>query len=161
MFIKREGSDPKPEKKEKPKYRKIRKVSKKVLEKMDKKESVKQLQNDLDDVFSTYIRQKGMDEKGFNFCYTCGKHDHWKKLQNGHYISRKYNGTRWEENNCRPQCVKCNIFSEGNKPAFARKFLKEFGESYLDELEILKNRTIKIDAFTLQLLINDYKSKIK
>jgi hypothetical protein len=150
--------DPKPEKKPKPKYRK---VSKKVLSKMDKKQSTKQLEKDLDNVFSIYIRQKGMDEKGFNSCYTCGKVDHFTKLQCGHYLSRRYNSTRWEEDNARPQCVRCNIFHEGNKPSFARRFIKEFGEGYLDKLEILKNRTMKVDAFTLDLLIKKYSEKIK
>lgn len=149
--------NPKPERQPKPKYRK---VSKKTIEKMDKKENIKQLIIDLDNVFSTWVRQQGMDEKGFNSCYTCGKIDHYSKLQCGHYLSRKYYSTRWEPLNTRPQCVKCNIFSEGNKPAFARRFIKEFGVDYLDQLEILKNRTMKVDAFTLQLLIKNYKSKI-
>jgi hypothetical protein len=153
MLREHTGPDPKPEKQPKAKYRK---VSKKVIEKMDKKANVKQLINDLDTVFSIYICQRGMDQNGMNRCYTCGKVDHWKGLQCGHYLSRKYKSTRWEEKNCFPQCVKCNIFSEGNKPAFARRLIDEFGVSYLDQLEILKNRTFKEDVFTLSLLIKKY-----
>jgi hypothetical protein len=145
--------DAKPEKQPKPKYKK---VSKKSIEKMDKKANVKQLINDLDNVFSVFIRQKYTDEAGFCSCYTCGKVDHWKSLQCGHYLSRKYYSTRWEEKNCFPQCVKCNIFSEGNKPAFARRLIKDFGVTYLDELEILKNRTMKVEAFVLTILIKKY-----
>lgn len=150
--------DPKPEKMEKPKYRK---VTKKSIEKMDKKANVKQLINDLDNVFSIFIRQRGMDENGYNSCYTCGKVDHWSKLQAGHYLSRKYYSTRWEEKNCFPQCVKCNIFSEGNKPAFARRLIKDFGLGYLDMLEILKNRTCKLESFLLTILIKKYSDLIQ
>lgn len=150
---------PKPEKQPKPKFKKV--SIKTAIKKMDKKANVKQLIIDLDNVFSIYIRQKYADEKGFCKCYTCGKIDHWKSLQCGHYLSRKHYSTRWEEKNCFPQCVKCNIFSEGNKPSFARRLIRDFGVSYLDELEILKNRTMKLDAFVLSLLIKKYSDLIK
>lgn len=150
--------DPKPEKKPKTRYRKVRK---KDLIKLDKKANIKQLVLDLDNVFSIFVRQRGMDEKGFCYCYTCGKCDHWKSLQCGHYLSRKYYSTRWEEKNCFPQCVRCNIFSEGNKPAFARRLIKDFGVEYLDQLEILKNRVFKLEPFNLQILIKMYQSKLK
>ena len=150
--------DPKPVKADKPKYRKVKRISAK---KLDKETQVKQLVLDLDNVFSVYIRQVGMNEQGINQCYTCGKFDHYRNLQCGHYLSRRYYGTRFEPANCRPQCKSCNLYHEGNKPAFARHLIKDFGLAYLDELEILKNRLFKKEVFNLQLLIKHYQSLIK
>jgi len=144
-------------KQDKPKYRKVKRISKNL----DKKEQVNQLVLDLDNVFSIFIRQRGMDENGINQCYTCKKFDHWKSLQCGHYLSRKHFGTRFEEKNCFPQCKKCNLYTEGNKPAYSLNLIKDFGLQYLDELEILKNRLFKKEVFNLQLLIKHYQSLIK
>lgn len=113
----------------------------------------------LDDWFSRYIRLRGAKD-GYNRCYTCGKIEEPKNLQCGHYVSRIYTPVRWEEDNCRPQCVYCNMFSEGKKPTFAMKLSKEKGAKWLDMLEIKKNNIIKMDKFAYQLLINAYQSKV-
>ena len=145
-------------KQEKPKYRKVKRISAKNL---DKETEVKQLILDLDKVFSIVVRQTGIDERGLNTCYSCGKIAHWTDLQCGHYLSRKHYSTRWTLENCRPQCVKCNLYTEGNKPAFVRHLIKDFGLGYLDQLEILKNRMFKLEIFNLKLLIQHYQNLIK
>ena len=50
---------------------------------MAKKLTRSKLVKKLDTVFSQYIRQKNSID-GIATCFTCGKKDHWKKLQNGH-----------------------------------------------------------------------------
>jgi hypothetical protein len=150
--------DPKPVKAAKPRFRRVKRISTKNL---DKETQVKQLVLDLDKVFSIYIRQKGMTEQGLNSCYTCGKVYHWTALHCGHYLSRRYNGTRFEEKNCRPQCIGCNLYHEGNKPSFVRHLIKDFGLPYLEELEILKTRTFKLEPFNLKILIKHYQSLIQ
>ena len=72
---------------------------------MAKKLTRSKLVKKLDAVFSQYIRLKDADEFGNATCFTCGKVDHWKKLQNGHFQSRKHYATRWDEMNCQVQCV--------------------------------------------------------
>jgi len=157
MYRERKGADPKPVKQEKPKYRRVKRISTKNL---DKETQVKQLILDLDKVFSVFIRQRGMDERGLNRCYTCGKVYHWTSLQCGHYLSRSHYSTRWTPENCRPQCKKCNLFTEGNKPAFALRLIDEFGILYLHNLEILKHRVFKLEPFNLKLLIKHYQNLI-
>ncbi len=59
----------------------------------------------LDTIFSIYIRTKHSDCDGVVKCFTCGASKVIKKIQNGHFVSRQYLATRWEEDNCRPQCL--------------------------------------------------------
>ena len=51
---------------------------------MAKAISRSKLVKQLDSVFSQYIRQKDSVNE-ITTCFTCGKKDHWKKLQNGHF----------------------------------------------------------------------------
>ncbi len=95
----------------------------KTIPKSKKKPSRSKLVKKLDAVFSQYIRLK--DSVGeIATCFTCGKKDHWKKLQNGHFQSRKHYATRWDEQNCQVQCAGCNVFRYGEQFLFAK---------YLDE----------------------------
>lgn len=66
--------------------------------------SMSWLKRSLDTYFSQYIRNK-YSVNGICTCYTCGKKLPIKQMQNGHFISRGYLVTRWNENNCRPQCL--------------------------------------------------------
>jgi len=59
----------------------------KTIPKSKKKPSRGKLVKKLDAVFSQYIRLKD-SVGGYATCFTCGKKDHWKKLQNGHFQSR-------------------------------------------------------------------------
>lgn len=125
-----------------------------------KTKSLSQLRDKLDEVYSQWIRRSAADQNGTVKCYTCSKVDHWKKLQCGHYISRRHISTRHFEKNTKPQCVGCNIFNQGNGPAFAIALTREYGPTILEELEIKKNNTCKMGKFEYELLINEYKEKL-
>ena len=89
-----------------------------------KRLTVKQLKNKLDIAFSQWIRLRGSTE-GYNTCFTCGVRKSIKELQNGHYQSRSFMSTRFDPDNCRPQCVACNIFKRGNLTEFAYRLEEE------------------------------------
>ena len=90
------------------------------------KESATYLKKKLDNVFSKYIRAKYKKE-----CYTCGSRPN--VLQCGHFVSRLYLATRWDENNCRPQCAGCNIWGRGQLLDFEENLIQELGlETVLD-----------------------------
>lgn len=89
------------------------------------KPSMAKLKKKLDTVFSQYIRQKYADEDGMVKCYTCSTVKHWKEMQNGHWIPRHNLATRFDENNCRVQCVACNMFQKGMPDVFAVNLIKE------------------------------------
>lgn len=124
-----------------------------------KKKSVSFYKKKLDKVFSIYIRQKGADSSGMNTCYTCGVRKHWKELQCGHWISRSYLATRFIEENCRPQCMQCNVFKDGCKDVFSLKLLKELGEKRLQELQRMKQVIVK--NYPYESEIKFYESSIK
>ena len=126
-----------------------------------KEKTIQQLKKKLDIVFSQYIRLRNSNEDGFCKCLTCGKIAYWKDIQCGHYLSRRHLTTRWEEKNTAVQCVKCNIFTEGNKNVFALKLIEKYGKDILKELEIKKNNKSKMTKFEYEVLIADYKQKVK
>ena len=127
---------------------------------MAKKSTRKKLVDKLDKVFSIYIRRRYADND-VSECFTCGKQDHWKKLQNGHFQSRKHYATRWHELNCQVQCAGCNVFRYGEQFKFARNLDNTYYEGLADELHIEANKTVKLDNTDLEMLIEKYEMLIK
>ena len=68
--------------------------------------TISKLKKELDKWFSLFIRLRDADSNGLVFCFTCGCSKYYKRgMQNGHFQSRKHLATRWDEENCQPQCV--------------------------------------------------------
>jgi len=109
----------------------------------------------LDKVFSEYIRRSKPP-----VCVTCGTKDEWKRLQNGHYYSRAKLPTRWNEDNCWPQCVACNMFRGGNYTEYALFMLKTLGEGKLRELHKLAISGEKVTTPVIKGMIEDYSEKL-
>ena len=102
---------------------------------MAKKTKRKKLIEKLDKIFSVYIRRrKAVND--ISECFTCGKQDHWKKLQNGHFQSRKHYSTRWHELNCQVQCAGCNVFRYGEQYKFALNLDNTYYSGLAEELLI-------------------------
>ena len=85
-----------------------------------RKKTHAQLKAKVDEWFSKYIRGRYADEWGVVSCVTCGRHDHVSGMQAGHFASRRYMATRWDEDNVRPQCVSCNIYRQGEQWLFGQ-----------------------------------------
>ena len=78
----------------------------------------------LDAEFSRYIRNRYAKNE-IAECFTCGRKDYWKKLQCGHFMSRRFYSTRWNETNCQVQCYACNITRYGEQFTFGLKLDKQ------------------------------------
>jgi len=127
-----------------------------------KEKTHKQLKKDLDAIYSKYIRLgSAYNKEGMVKCYTCDKVKHWKSMQCSHYISRRILSTRFYERNTKAACVACNVFKEGNKPAYAIALIKEYGKGVLEELDSLSHILIKYDKPKLKTMIEFYKKKFK
>ena len=100
--------------------------------------SLAKLKHELDRVFSIYIRKKHPAR-----CYTCGKSG--VTLQCGHFVPRQYLATRWSEENCRPQCVGCNLFGNGQLLDFEENLIRELGQKTVDNLKMSRHKVIKLD----------------
>ena len=120
-----------------------------------------QLKKELDKVFSQSVRWAYADDNGMVECYTCGVVKHVKEMQNGHFQSRRHLSTRWHVDNCKPQCPKCNIFSEGEKWKFGKKLEAEIGVQAVEELVQLSYKSVKYSKSDLQYLIDKYKAILK
>jgi len=116
------------------------------------------LKKDLDTIFSRFIRQKYADENGMVRCYTCSTTKHWKEMQNGHWIPRNYLATRFSENNCRVQCVSCNVFHGGRPDEFAVNLLRE-GVDIVSMMQS-KHEVFKIDRHWYEAKIAYYKNLV-
>ena len=114
----------------------------------------KDLINKLDKEFSIYIRRR-FAVNDIATCVTCGKQDHWKKLQAGHFMSRKHLSTRWDEDNVQVQCSGCNVFRYGEQFLFS----KHLGLNLSEKLYLKSKEIVKFTDVEIQTLIELYKEK--
>lgn len=122
-----------------------------------KKKTTSQLKKELDKWFSLYIRNK-YAKNGMCTCYTCGAVKDIKHIQNGHFVSRSYLATRFDEDNCRPQCVGCNLFGGGKPFEFEERLKKEIGEEKVEAMKRRRNDITKY--FPYEQEIEKYKNLV-
>lgn len=137
----------------------VHSTQKRMEEFEDDTESFQNLVQDLDAIFSQYIRCKYADKEGIVECFTSGKKLHWKEIQCGHFIPRANLGTRWLESNCRPQCLEDNYYKDGNLEIFAKKLDSE-NNGVVDYLRELAREITKPTKEELKALIVEYRSKL-
>lgn len=74
------------------------------------------------------VRMKHADDNGMCICCTCGVEKHYTELDAGHFVSRKFKNTIFDERNIRPQCQACNRFKNGEPAKYAIYLKEEIGE---------------------------------
>ena len=122
--------------------------------------TISKLKKELDKWFSLYIRLRHAQYGGLNQCFTCGKVDNYKKLQCGHFQSRRHHATRWNEWNCQVQCVKCNMYEQGAQWKFGLNLNAKYGEGTSNELQMLAQTTVKITRGEYEENIRYYKTLV-
>ena len=110
----------------------------------------------LDNIFSQYIRLSN-SVNDIAECVTCNKKDHWKKMQCGHFQSRKHYSTRWDESNVAVQCSGCNVFRYGEQ----FKFSLYLGGKLSEELLQKSRETVKFADVDLIEMADYYSNKLK
>ena len=124
-----------------------------------KKSKIK-LKKELDKWFSLYIRLRTATDSGMVNCFTCDKLDHFKKMQCGHFQSRRHHITRWDEQNCQVQCVKCNMFEQGNQWKFGLRIDLKYGDGTSEKLQNLINQIYKKATWEYEDDISYYKNLV-
>jgi hypothetical protein len=119
-----------------------------------KQPSQAKLKRELDRVFSIYIRTKFPKE-----CYTCRKQE--VTLQCGHFVSRQYLATRWDENNCRPQCIGCNIYGHGKPLDFEERLKTDLGADFVEKMKKSRHESLKLSIVWYKEQIQNYKNLLK
>lgn len=91
----------------------------------------------IDTYFSKYIRLLH-SKNGYCTCCTCGKTKKWNDIDSGHFISRKYYLTRWDEYNVHPQCRGCNrdfsIYKSSTLSEYSQFIIENYGLEKFNEL---------------------------
>ena len=76
-------------------------------------------------------------------------------------MSRRYMSTRFAEDNCRPQCVACNIFNQGNIQMYRRALVRSIGEQRVDLIEVrARQESRNWSLFELKQMIAYYKKEV-
>lgn len=110
------------------------------------------------------VRIKAADSDGYCVCVTCGSSKHWKEMQGGHFISRRYTATKIMEENISPQCQGCNgpRAKDGIVTIEYTNYMVDFyGREFVDELLVLKNVTRKYTRDEIAVISADFKEQIK
>jgi hypothetical protein len=125
-----------------------------------KKKSLRGLKQKAWKLFSEYVRRKHADANGYARCYTSGVTAHWKELQCGHAIGGRHGAVLFDEEICRPQSVRDNVFLRGNYPIFTTKLIKENGMAWWESKLEGARQIVKYTRSDLEDLINNYKQKL-
>lgn len=129
---------------------------------MKKKPTLKSLKNKAWKLVSQYVRKREADAGGFCGCYTCGAPIHAVlEAQAGHAIGGRHNSVLFDDEICRPQCVRCNVFLRGNYPVFTAKLIREKGLEWFEKKLSDARQTVKYTRADLEELIDTYKAKLE
>ena len=115
----------------------------------------------LDEEFSKFNRMSLADRNGLCTCFTCGKVVHWKDIDNGHFRGRRHLATRYDIDNCRPQCKPCNQFKDGKLEQFEDNLRREIGSVRVDTVIANSHLTVKISEPEAQAMLQSLKQKNK
>ena len=116
----------------------------------------------LDKIFSIWIRSKDADHAGMVDCFTCGVTKNWKyEIDAGHFQSRGKYETRWNEQNVKPQCKRCNGFRGGEQYRFAKNLDALNGEGTAEWLEFESNQSARFTNDELLVKIKHYTELVK
>lgn len=126
-----------------------------------KKPSLRSLKAKACKFFSEYVRRKEADQGGTERCYTCGSLLHWKELQCGHAIPGRHNAVLFDEEICRPQCPRCNVFMGGRYEIFTTKLIKEKGMEWWEEKLSGAREIVKLTRADMEGIISTYKRKLE
>lgn len=111
---------------------------------MKKTKTIARLVDDAAVILQRIVRLKAADENGYCRCVTCGKVDHYKNMDGGHFIPRTYTAHKLLEENLAPQCAGCNRFRpEAAKAAHTLYMIDTYGRDFVDNLIATKRETRK------------------
>ena len=117
------------------------------------KNGLKKAKAKADRYFSAYIRKRDENKP----CITCGK---YSKKDAGHFISRRFEATRFDEKNVHGQCIKCNRFEYGNQYEHGKAIDRLYGDGTADFLLQRSKMLCKRSAMDYEYIAQEYKQKV-
>ncbi len=128
---------------------------------MAKQRSIASLVNQAAELMQRLVRIKAADDNGLCRCVTCGKVDHWKDMDGGHFIKRTYTAHKLLEENIHPQCRRCNRFMDGEGAAYTLYMIDMYGREFVDRLEQTKREPVKYRRVEIVEIIAELKQRVK
>jgi hypothetical protein len=124
--------------------------------------TISKLKKELDKWFSLFIRLRVSTNEGIVQCFTCSRISHYKSgMHCGHFQSRRHHSTRWNETNCQVQCVKCNMYEQGEQFRFGIALDYKYGEGSAEEIEFLARTIMKFSRIDYEEKISYYKDLVE
>jgi hypothetical protein len=115
----------------------------------------------VDEALSEVVRMTAADERGECECITCGKKEHWRYIQCGHFMKRRHMATRFEFQNCDPQCSTCNCVNDGREEDHGFFIDQKHGQGTADKLKRMANQDKKWTIPELMGLHKELTAEIK
>lgn len=117
-------------------------------------------------VMSEYVRMRDawkFSKGDIGACVTCGRPDHWKAMQAGHFVSRKDKSTKYHEKNVHLQCPKCNAkhIGGGREWEHGQAIDRMYGSGTAEMLKSAAKQTCKRGVFDMELLYKYFTDKVK
>ena len=115
----------------------------------------------VDRPFSMLVRLLN-SRQGICFCYICNRPYSILNIDNGHCITRDKEKTRYDFNNCRPQCKRCNRFSgESSKFIFTDKLKSELPEGLFEKMKYDSQFPFRWSDFELNQMYKEFKNQLR
>lgn len=126
-----------------------------------KKKTKWQLVKILDALYSKFVRLSYSDKNWYCKCVTCGKIDHYKRMQNWHYITRANYKYRRDDDNCFVQCPICNVRLNGNYKHYTLYMIDKYGRERVEARINEVKAPYDIKPYELESMIEIMKEKVK
>ena len=115
-------------------------------------------------LFQLKRRLESANDAGFCRCVTCGKVDHFTKMDGGHWIPKgKSSRYAFDERNVHVQCKSCNLW--GMKHGIAAQqytmfMIGKYGQETVDEMLSDASKPLKMGAADYRDMIKRFNAKI-
>ena len=131
-------------------------------EKKERKEALKTREDYYQEtlkVFNEYIRKRDFNKP----CISCDAPPLTYRISSGHFHPQgTYRNIALNEDNSHGQCwFNCNKNRHGNLSEYRPRLIKRIGQERVDNIDMLRNGTLKLSIPELIILKEDYKKKIK
>lgn len=128
------------------------------------KSPIPKLRHKADSLFSKAVRYRDcelVNGEWVGNCITCERPVSFKQGHCGHFMSRRFPSTRWDEMNCALQCAGCNMFGAGEQYKFSKAIDRSYGAGAADALEKKSKEYFKVTREFLEEVIHDATEEIK
>ena len=97
------------------------------------------------------VRLKAANGEGYAKCVTCGGVYHWKQMDGGHFISRKYQATKILEEVIHPQCKRCNAYPDNfTYSNYEQYMIDMYGPEFVEHLKLIAKQPASFDRVDLE-----------